>query len=265
MELNIQQINNGQFVTDPGAEEIYESFEKTKSNFNTVKGAIEGIWDVIAESPIYVQPTLSISLNNLVLERGSNININFVLNFIQNDAGPVVNYQLLINNIIDNAQNNLPNVNLIHQNLQNNLLIRGRCFFSEGLTKINNLNVLDPTGKILAGQIDSLTRTITCRNRQFFGSVNSIPTNDTQIRSLQSNFDNENSITIFANTIRIVLYIPSNKNLQEAKTTNNQNITSEFTSSIITINDLSGNPMNYKRLLFVTTLPLNVNINITLN
>lgn len=152
------------------------------------------IFDVIAEAPDYIQPTVSIpSSINRTIEKGDSVsNVNADISFVQNDAGTAVSYSLEKNGVeISTTQNN----NISETDILNTIEYIGKVTYQEGDTKQNNIGVDDPTGKILAGTTSSTVRRIIPRLKIFSG-IGSVPTSSSEIRLGNDVFNNANNIDI---------------------------------------------------------------------
>jgi hypothetical protein len=218
----------------------------------------------LATAPTYVAPTANLTNVTQTVEFGSNVSLPTLnITFTQNDAGAVTGYELRKNAaVLTTTQNSSDTIS----NIQATVNYVGRVFHQEGVTKNNNLGTPSPNGKILAGSVDTPTRTVTPRLKQFFGAVADFPTNSAQVRALSNdNFDNVNSFTFLFSNIRAVIAIPNTKNLFRALTSNNETITDAFTMETMQVADAGGTLRTYKIYKYQSVVPLDVNVTITLN
>ena len=121
----------------------------------------------------------------------------------------------------------------------------------------------------VAGSITDTTSspTITGRYQQFFGISNTAPANSAEVRSLSnSNFTNTNSFVtpVFSN-LSFVIAIPATRNLVSVVTSNNENITGNFSLNTFNVNDAGGTPVSYKVYTFTSVTPLGVTATVTLS
>jgi hypothetical protein len=89
---------------------------------------------------------------------GKSVNINIVQTFNQGDAGTKTSETIKKDGSI------ISNSSTFGETLVTplgNTIYNGTVFYSEGATKVNNIGILDPTGKITAGFKNSADRTVT--------------------------------------------------------------------------------------------------------
>lgn len=223
------------------------------------------ILDVISEPPTYIQPTTTITNITQTVEYGSTLNNNITITFTQNDAGILTSYELFRNNTIY-SNNQITNIN--ETNIQSGITYYGKCCYNEGITKTNNLGIPDSTNKILAGCIDSISRTITPSLKYFWGASNTIPITSNDIRNLSNNmFANTSTITLSTGIsyTNFIVAIPNNKHISTViDTTNlNANITSNYllTNNNFQVADASGNLKSYNLYVMTTAIPYNPSAN----
>jgi len=116
-----------------------------------------------------------------------------------------------------------------------------------------------------SGTLSATNNQLTGRYRQFYGAVADFPTNSTEVRQLSSNFTNTNSFLININTTKFSIILPPGRNIVSVITANNENITANFTSNSIDVNDAGGNSVTYTAHNFESALPLNVTATVILN
>ena len=223
---------------------------------------INQILAVIAEPPTYTAPTASLNNFNQTIEMGGDATATATITFNQNDAGAVTGYRLRRNGTQISTDASTP---INETNITSTLTFQGSVDYDEGPTKENNLGIPDPTGKIMAGSVNTLNRTITPRLRQWFGSVSEVPTNSAEVRAIvggqSPNFANTNSFNLTTGTVNniFVIAIPSTKSLVSVIDTGNLNvnITSEYEliDSSFTVLDAGGNNQTYKLYVMETAVP----------
>ena len=222
---------------------------------------INQILGVIAEPPVYTQPTANLTAGiTQTIETGSNVT-NFTANisFVQNDAGSANGYILCRNNIsISTNQNNT----LTENNITSALSFVGKVSYDCGITKDNNLGIPDPTGKIVAGTVSSVTRTITPVLRQFWGNTTAVPSTSTDVRGLSNNnFATVNSFNLTTGTVNKIfaVAIPSTKSLVSVIDTGNLNlnVTNQYAliDSSFIVKDAGDNDRTYKLYAMQADIP----------
>lgn len=171
---------------------------------------ITKIKDAIVEPPVYTPPTSTITNVTQVLEVGSNIPIDIVQTFNQNDAGNKVSEEINKNGTTVSTTNSFSETLTVPTTTT---VYSGKVAYGEGATKNNNLGEPDPTGKILAGEVVSTNRTITPRYPFFYGVFNTKPTSitidlDVMIKSM-SDSNQDVTTTVNANDQFIAIAIPT--------------------------------------------------------
>lgn len=127
------------------------------------------ILSVIAEPPVYVPPTSSITNVTALAEVGSTVSVNITQTFNKNDAGNKTS------EIIKKNGETVSETNTYTESLvvpTGNTVYSGTVNYAEGATKNNNLGLPDPTGKITAGSVNSANRTISSVHPIFYGVLN---------------------------------------------------------------------------------------------
>ena len=226
---------------------------------------INKILGVIVEHPVYIQPTTSITNVTQTIENGSNLSGSIAIGFIQNDAGLTSSYELFRNTVsVSNTQNTAYN----EVGIQSPVTYYGRICYNEGITKNNNLDIPDTTGKILAGCINSASRTITPTLKCFFGPNAAIPTISSEIRSLIGNvFSTTLTFTLVTGIVQtnFIVAIPATKSITSVIDTTNLN--ANLTSSYIVINnnfqvaDAGTSYHAYKLYAMTTDIPYSTTAN----
>lgn len=223
------------------------------------------ILSVIAEPPVYSSPVVSITNVTQTVEYGQNLSGTITISFTQNDAGSITSYSLLRNSIpISSNQSTSFN----ESDIQQTITYQGTVCYEEGVTKNNNLDIPDPTGKILAGCTNSAIRTITPMLKYFWGASSSIPESSLQVRSLSNNtFSNVSQITLATGTTltNFVVATPNTKSITSVIDTSNLN--ANITANYVLINnsfqvvDAGGTLKSYKLYVMSTSVPYSSSAN----
>ena len=167
---NLTGIQGGDIAED-------EAFHITEDEHTYLTDVVNNdtiglILGAIAVSPTYIPPTSSITNVTQTAEVGSTLSISLTQTFTSNNAGALASQTIKKNGATVSTTNTfaeslvVPSVNTLYS---------GTVTYLEGLTKLNNLGIPDPTGKILAGTITSATRTITPIYPVFYGVFTTQP------------------------------------------------------------------------------------------
>jgi hypothetical protein len=159
---------------DDDLDEFYHLTENEHGYLTDVvsNDTIGKILEVIAEPPVYIAPNSSITNVTQTAEIGSTVSIAITQTFTQNDAGSKISETIKKNGSTVSTTSTF-NETLTVQPTQT--VYSGTVSYAEGVTKNNNLDIPDPTGKILAGTVNSSNRTITPIYPIFYGAFNSQP------------------------------------------------------------------------------------------
>lgn len=130
------------------------------------------ILNAIVEHPDYVAPTSSITNVTQLAEVGSSLSIAITQTFSQNDAGAKTS-ETITKNTSTVSTTNTFNETLAVPTTP--VVYAGTVSYADGVTKNNNLGVPDPIGKILAGTVNSPSRTVTPIYPIFYGVFNTQP------------------------------------------------------------------------------------------
>lgn len=168
--------------------------------------------------PTYVQPTISI---NTILpsfrEVGSSVTISISSNFVKNDAGAIISRSIRKNDSDVSAL--LTFSETIPSMPYSTITYQARVAYDDGATKNNNVGVPDPVGKITAGVINSVIRSIVGGYPVFYGSI--LPSQsvaDINISSLtKSEVTSSGTVSAnFSNVVnkRLIIMIPLESTLK---------------------------------------------------
>ena len=225
----------------------------------------------VSVPPIYYQPTVNLTPNNVYLEVGTIINFTLNTVFTQNDAGSINRYKL-------DKNYNSSNVNLVDEGniseyldntsdpvlVGSDLVYTAEVFYDEGITKDDNLGVPIPEGKILAGsKIDTFT--VVGVRAYFYNADTSIvaPTSSEEIRVLGGGMGAVNGTTftihIPTGTTRIVFSYPAT--LRDVSTVKyvelgNGEVKDTFALSTVVVDGASGyQGIDYKTYTYLPAVP----------
>jgi hypothetical protein len=214
----------------------------------------------IAVPPTYTNPSSSISNVTQNVEEGTSITINIAQNFIKNDAGAKTAELIRKNGTTVSATSSFTETLLVPLA---NTTYDASVSYAEGNVKNNNLGIPDPTGKILAGSVNSGTRTVTGLQKRYHGSVATLPaspSNGAANRIYAENLSKAlktggaNSFTLATGTANkdFIVLLPSGTTITSVidQTNLNLNITSEYVLSTITIKNANGVDRSYNRYTF---------------
>ena len=102
----------------------------------------------------------------------------------------------------------------------------------------------------------------------FLGNVVNFPTNSSQVRALPLDFfqsNSTNTIDAFLSSTKFVIAVPPGQTLQSAITGNNENITNNFVSENLTVQDAGGSNVSYTLYKLTNALAPNVDVVIVLS
>ncbi len=262
IKLSEDIIVNG---TEQGSFKDGDTIPKEISLTNIIKSFVQ-----VANPVIYYSPTFGITPNNTTVEAGTMVNPTIVPSFNQKDAGGINRYLLQL------STNGAANVSLLDvlalQNfVQDSIQVQdgaylkytATAYYDEGLTKLNNMGVEVPDGKILAGDLsDTLTYS---GGRQAFygtdlGSVN--PSTSDEIRALAGKRMNPANGTAFTLNIpagakRILIAYPDT--LRDLTSVNyaelNAEVVDTFTKVNLQVNGVNGfTAIGYKIFVYIPAI-----------
>lgn len=203
--------------------------------------------------PNYIKPELKITKNIIdnKFEIGSNISIEFKMEYIQNDAGKPINYLILEGNKVLNTNKTEYKSPIF--TLNNDITYSCIISYDEGIIKNNNFNEEDKTGYIDGGIIKKNITIKACR--AFFAFTLNEYTNITpelirnqNIKGLDLNNNDSISVEITNDTKIICFAYPST--LNECSKIIYENINNDckdlFTKLVLQIPDANNNnEINY--------------------
>jgi len=165
-----------------GGDEVLDEFYHLKEDEHSYltdiveNDTIGLILNVIAVPPTYTPPTSSITNVTQLAEVGSSLLISITQTFTKNDAGDKVSETITKNSSTVSTTNTYNETLTVPTST---VTYAGTVSYSEGVTKDNNMGIPDSTGKILAGTINSPSRTITPIYPIFYGVSDSQPNTST--------------------------------------------------------------------------------------
>ena len=217
-------------------------------------------------APTYTAPAATLTVfSPTEFEVGQTVTRNLTLGYTQNDGGTATNYRLEKNSSLVQQQ-----ATPFTQNVNETAVLgltRYTCIVTHlsGAVKLNAIGLPDARGVITAGT-KSINRDYNAYYRQFFGSVNTLPTSPALVRNLTGlNFTTTNSFTFYVYTRNIAIAIPSSKQLVSIITGSFENLTTNFNLSTTQVPDAGGTPRDYKLYTYTTVNPYNSNFTITLS
>src|SRR5690606_1942390 len=159
---------------DDDLDEFYHLTENEHTYLTDVvsNDTIGKILEVIAEPPVYIAPNSSITNVTQTAEIGSSVSISLTQTFNQNDAGGKTSETITKNGSTVSTTNTFNETLTVPTTP---VVYAGTVSYADGVTKNNNLGVPDPTGKILAGTVNSPPRTVTPIYPIFYGVFNTQP------------------------------------------------------------------------------------------
>lgn len=172
------------------------------------------ILDAIVVHPIYVAPVSNLSALPLTAEQGSPVPINITQTFTQNDAGTKVSETIKKDGLTVSTTSSF----IETLTLNSATVYSGTVTYADGVIKNNNLNQPDATGRILAGTVNSPSKTITPLLPFFYGVFNTVQNLSTlALTGLSKTVADSNStITANVNAVDqfIVIAIPNSSTIK---------------------------------------------------
>ena len=162
----------------------------------------------VEEPPVYLQPSIQLNCNfsnNQKVEAGTELFINYVVNYYQNDGGePVICrfYKDGLEVATDDTEL-FAVTSILHSLTDEDVFLKAEVDYDGGLIKNTNLGNPYPDGQIQTGTIVSNTVKIDAVRRLFYG-VSQPVTSSAEIRALP------HSIYGPANGTQFTIFIPPN-------------------------------------------------------
>lgn len=215
-------------------------------------------------APTYIQPQISLttSITSLIQEVGTIISPQFGIGFIQNDAGGLIAQTLRKNGTIISTSPIYTESNLELTEVE--LLYQASVSYAQGACKLNNLNIQDCSGRVVAGTINSNSFLYKGVRRLFYGTPVASVTNSSQVRSLTNNISNPQvgmsfTINIPAGSNRVVFAYPEtlpDPSFVKYREFANTDIKQNFTKTTFNVEGANGyNPILYKVFEYVPVEP----------
>lgn len=118
----------------------------------------------------YDQPTVSISgVSNQTLEVGENVNLDFSITYVQNDAGALIGWTLTEGVSEVHNSSSVDTFSTTVQVIEGSIDYVASVSYDDGPVKNDNHGNPSPTNQILAGTISSDTVSITGERKLFYG------------------------------------------------------------------------------------------------
>jgi hypothetical protein len=239
---------------------------------NTNIEVAQYILNALTNEVDYVQPSANLSLGGTLVEAGSTVDRIITSTFIQNDAGSVNRQRIRRGSVTILDSFSTDSVKTVQDSVTVN---RGSIDYSSaidydrGPIKENNLGQLDESNRIPRGSIGR-TVSINGRLKMFYKTASSFSQDGEELRQTATGsvFDNSNSFSFIVSGTHTSIALPIDKDVSniEIKTSNDEDITLNFTNteSSINIPDAGSNLQPYRIYNYSSGVPLNAKITITL-
>ena len=176
--------------------DIYDRLDEKREQLeqNTTDiASIFDVFDILDTPPTYTNPTLSLNINPATVQHSTSTSITIKPNFIQNDAGTVIQYTLLRNGSpIHTATSASSYTDTVSINHGNSVTYQATIVHSNGQIKNTLLGKPYPDTSIKAGTISS-SGTIRAYALSYYGVTSSREVND--ISALNSRLSSSKSYT----------------------------------------------------------------------
>jgi len=261
--LGLQPIDNEDYYHLSQEQYDYLSSLVTNDDIQDIRDDI----NLLAPIPVYIQPETFITDITSTNESGTSINVNITQDFIQNDAGVLINRSIIKNGITVSTNGSFNETVILPLGT---ITYLGNANYSQGLCKNNIIGNQNCTGRIEAGNINSNNVILTGISRLFAGSVDVFPVNNTEVRSKllsQSVVTNSNSLVFTTGTVnrRFVIAIPNNKTLVSAiNSGTNERLNFTLDNTITTVPDAGGTNITYKIYKLENAVPFSNNYTINI-
>lgn len=164
-------VNNHNSLTGIQGGDIDDYFHVTEDEHTYLTDIVSNdtiglILSAIAVPPTYVPPTSAITNVTQTAEVGSTLAISIMQTFTSNNAGALASQTIKKNGTTVSTTSGFAESLVVPAT---NTVYSGTVTYLEGITKVNNLGIPDPTGKILAGTATSPARTVTPIYPVFYG------------------------------------------------------------------------------------------------
>lgn len=177
---------------DQNTSDIIDIREQLEQNTTDI-ASIFDVFDILDTPPTYTNPTLSLNINPATVQHNTSTSITIKPNFIQNDAGTVVQYTLLRNGSpIHTATSASSYTDTVSINHGNSVAYQATIVHSNGQIKNTLLGKPYPDTSIKAGTISS-SGTIRAYALSYYGVTSSQEVND--ISALNSRLSSSKSYT----------------------------------------------------------------------
>ncbi len=227
-----------------------ETTNRTSADAN-IQSQVSALSAALIPHPTYINPTAGISSSQSTggLEIGQTINIPLTATYNQNDGGSQTGLSI---------KKNGTQISTTSPYTDSGVVISATAAsyqtsftFAQGAIKNNILGIPDATGRIAAGTANSGTLSFQGFYKIFYDAVSSFPTDSTTARALSnvrfSNSGNSFTLNTGSTSTKFCLILPPGKTLvsvidQDAL---NLDITSQYTSASISVNDAAGIAVAY--------------------
>ena len=220
--------------------DIYDRLDEEKEQLeqNTTDiASIFDVFDILDTPPTYTNPTLSLNINPATVQHSTSTSITIKPNFIQNDAGTVVQYTLLRNGSpIHTATSASSYTDTVSINHGNSATYQATVIHSNGQIKNTLLGKPYPDTSIKAGTISS-SGTVRAYALSYYGVISSQEVDD--ISALNSRLSSSKSYTYttdLTNQRIVYMYPKSFGGLTSIKDANNFDYINSYTQTTSTYN-----------------------------
>ncbi|OCX52658.1 hypothetical protein BEL04_14525 [Mucilaginibacter sp. PPCGB 2223] len=227
-----------------------ESVIRTNADAN-LQSQVSALSAALIPHPTYVNPTAGISSSQSTggLEVGQTINIPLTATYNQNDGGSQTGLSIKKNGTQIATTSPYTDSGVVVSATP--VTYQSSVTFGQGAVKNNILGIADATGRIAAGSVNSSNLSYQGFYKVFYDAVSSFPTNSASARALGNTRFSNSGNTFTLNTgstfTKFCVVLPPGKTLvsvidQDAL---NLDITSQYTSASISVNDAAGTAVAY--------------------
>ncbi len=247
--MKINKNNNQISFNKPSVDKA--TFEKEISIINEkiegldeLNDTVSKILDIVDAPPSYLKPSFNLSLSTNIIEHNVSTNIVVSPNFVQNDGGSMISYELRKGSTVLYSGTSVPpyvdNVTIPHNST---ITYDATISYTDGKIKNTALGVPYPDTSIKAGNL-STSITIKAYAPTYYGVIENNSITESEISNLTKVLKTSRSNTITLSLVKqrvIFMYPRSFGNLTSIKDINNFDYINSYTLSIITYNDVEYN------------------------
>lgn len=193
--------------------------------------------------PTYIKPTMTLTASTTLVEKGVTTDVTLTSVFTKNDAGAINGYKVYRDGAEIESQTTTSVASYTDSgNVFNDVTTyKYEISYDEGTDKLNNVNELDPVGKILAGSIFKEVK-VEPVDATYVGVVaNGTAIDGTTITGLEKLIrKNTNYTKKFTANFESIVFVTTGS-LTSIINANNYEVLSAFTKTTATINSVSYN------------------------